>query len=268
MPKINGVGYSDCTSLKIEHFSKIIAMHLAITQAVLNKNEKLYLQRYRYIELTAGKGFTPNGEIGSPIAFLDQAESDNFKLSYRADFIECEPKNISELEEAIKNEKEEKGWKGKDWHFHCCKYQEEIPALIKEKSYKEFGLAFIDPSGDLPDFDTLQYIAEMRPKMEILMYLPSTNVKRIYKYTEKRLTELIQGVGKKHWLVRKPIKWDKFKWTFLLGSNAPNLFRDYKRIDFYRLESKRGQNILDMLNLTEKEQIEAKQYSLFDDCHD
>ena len=121
---------------------------------------------------------------------------------------------------------------------------------------------FVDPSGDLPDFDILHYIAEMRPKMEILIYLPSTNVKRTYQYTEKRLTDYIESVGKKHWLIRKAIDWDQFKWTFLLGSNAPDLFKDYKGIDFYRLESRQGQNILEKLNLTEKEQIESKQYSL------
>jgi hypothetical protein len=97
MPKIDGVGYGECTGLKIEHFSKIISMHLAVTQAVLNKYNNLYQQHYRYIELTAGKGFTPNGEKGSPLVFLEKAESEKFKLSFRADFIECEQKNITEL---------------------------------------------------------------------------------------------------------------------------------------------------------------------------
>jgi hypothetical protein len=133
---------------------------------------------------------------------------------------------------------------------------------LLEQSYNEFGLIFVDPSGDLPDFECLKYIAEMRPKMEILIYIASTNVKRTFQFTEKRLADYIESVGKSNWLIRKPISWDKFKWTFLLGSNT-SLFKDYKSIGFYRLESHQGQRILEKLNLTEKEQIESKQYKMF-----
>ena len=71
-------------------------MHLAITQAVLNKNPDLYYPHYRYVDLTAGKGSTPDGNKGSPLVFLDQAESDKYQVSCLADFVECEPKNIQE----------------------------------------------------------------------------------------------------------------------------------------------------------------------------
>jgi three-Cys-motif partner protein len=261
MPKVDGVGYGDCTEIKIKHFSKIVAMHLAISQAVLNKHRSLFNQNYRYIELTAGKGISPDGTIGSPIAFLEKAEAETFTIPYRADFIECEPQNIGELKQTLEILKIANGWKGTEWHFHNGKYQDEIPSLLKSKS-NEFGLVFVDPSGDLPDFDTVQYIAKIRPKMEILIYLSSTNVKRIYQYTDKHLTNYIDSIGKKYWLIRKAINWDQFKWTFLLGSNAPDLFKDYKQIDFYRLDSQYGQSIFEKLNLTEKEQVEYKQYKL------
>ena len=93
MPKVDGVGYSNSTYLKIEDLSRIFAMHLAITKAVLVKHGNLYQQRYRYIDLTAGKGFTPNGLRGSPLIFLEQVESDKVKIPYRADLIECKEKN-------------------------------------------------------------------------------------------------------------------------------------------------------------------------------
>jgi hypothetical protein len=35
MPIENGVGYGEYTGMKIEHLSKILAMHMAITQAVI-----------------------------------------------------------------------------------------------------------------------------------------------------------------------------------------------------------------------------------------
>lgn len=263
MPKEDGVGYGECTGQKLEYFSKIVAMHMAITQAVLNKNAGLFRQHYRYNDLTAGKGFVPKtGEKGSPLVFLQHAEAESFKLPYRADFIEREEKNISELESAIQHEKDENGWGGENHHFHNGEYQSVIPALLHSKNVKEFGLAFVDPSGDPPDFDVLRYIASVRPKMEILIYLSSTNIKRLFHFTEKKLSDYIDQIGKKYWLVRKPVSWDHFKWTFMLGSNT-DLFTDYKKVDFFRSDSERGQEILLKLNLTEKELHDLNQPKLF-----
>ncbi len=259
MPKEDGIGYGECTGQKLEHFSKIIAMHMAITQAVLNRNGDLYPRHYRYIELTAGKGFVPNSDKpGSPLVFLNHAEAENFRLPYRADFIEQEERNINELKSAIQREKDTNGWHGSNLHFHHSKYQNIIPPLLPTKNMAEFGLVFVDPSGDPPDFEILTHIANMRPKMEILIYLPSTNIKRLFQYTEKKLSDYLRQVGKKHWLVRKPVRWDQLKWTFLLGSNT-NLFKDYKKIDFFTSDSEHGQEILLKLNLTENERQELYQ---------
>ena len=261
MPTEDGVGYGDLTEIKIHIFMKIVAMHLAISQAVIMKHQKIYPPNYHYIELTAGKGFTPNGEKGSPIAFIEVAESENISIPYNVDFIECEPLNIAALEDNLNEEKQKQGWKKSNWEFHCGKYQDEIQSLLGTQK-NEFGLVFVDHSGDLPDFTTLELISKLRPKMEILIYLPATNVKRTFLYTEKRLKDYLDSIGKKHWLIRKPITWDKHKWTFLLGTNAPDLFKTYKAIDFYKLESEKGQEIFKILNLTTKEQFELIQPKL------
>ena len=263
MPKVDGVGYSNSTYLKIEDLSRIFAMHLAITKAVLVKHGNLYQQRYRYIDLTAGKGFTPNGLRGSPLIFLEQVESDKVKIPYRADLIECKEKNINELKLAILTEANKLDWKGGEIEYHLGRYQSVIPSLLNEKCTNEMGLFFVDPSGDLPDFDILGLIADLRPRMEILIYVSSTNIKRLYKHQEKRLTDYLEKVSKQHWLIRQPISWDQFKWTILLGSNS-SLFRDYKKINFLRLESEGGQKILEKLNLTKIEQMERHQLKLFE----
>jgi len=226
MPKVNGIGFGDSTKIKISHFSKIIAMHLAITQAVLKRNLKFYSQSYRYVELTAGKGYTPDGLIGSTIAFLEQVEHNNFTIPYRADFIECEKCNIEVLKDTLDQKRAENGWKSENWHFHNGRYEVEIPELFSSKT-NEFGLIFVDHSGGMPDFNSLQFIAKNRPKMEILLYLSTTNVKRLKQYTDNHLIDHINSIGKKYWLIRKAKDWDQFKWTFLLGSNAPDLFKDY-----------------------------------------
>jgi three-Cys-motif partner protein len=257
MPKKYNVGYGECTPQKMDDFSRIISMHLAITQSVLKKHNKLYEPKYHYIDLTAGRGHYPNGIVGSPISFITQTESMNFKPSHAMDLIECEPENMDELKVAIEEEINRNQWKTPNISYHLGEYQNEVPKLLPYVS-NEFGLVFIDPSGNIPDFKILNYIATMRPKMEILIYISPTIVKRIFQYTGKRLSDYINIIGKEHWLVRRSFDWDKFNWTFLLGSNS-DIFRDYKRIRFFRIESKIGQQIIEKFNYTEKEQVESKQ---------
>lgn len=258
MPKIDGVGYGDFTEKKLEHFSKILEMHFAITKAVISKNANIFKPYYHYVELTSGKGFTPIGKPGSPIIFFETAHKNFNDINFFADFIDCDKKNIRELIKSIDDLSQERGWGQNNCNFHCNKYQEVIPSLFAEKS-TEFGLIFVDHSGDLPDISTIQFIADQRPKMEVLLYLSSTNIKRTVQYTGLRFINFINSIGKTHWLVRKPINHDRHKWTFILGSNAKNLFTDYKSIGFYQIESKVGKSILERINFTEREQFEAKQ---------
>lgn len=98
MPIENGIGFGEYTPVKIEHLSKILAMHMAITQAVIKKHASYYEIEYRYVDLTAGKGSTPDGSIGSPLVFLNKAGEPKFEIPFRADFIEREQSNIDELE--------------------------------------------------------------------------------------------------------------------------------------------------------------------------
>ena len=78
MPKINNVGYGEFITRKMEILRSILGMHLAVTQAVLNKRQS-YRQVYKYIDATAGKGYVPESStLGSPLTFLDLATSENF----------------------------------------------------------------------------------------------------------------------------------------------------------------------------------------------
>jgi hypothetical protein len=80
-------------------------MHLAIAHAVMKKPNNGFRRTYRYIELTAGKGFTPeSGDRGSHLLFLDQIHSGKGAMTYRADFIDHNQTNIEELERNVEAE--------------------------------------------------------------------------------------------------------------------------------------------------------------------
>jgi hypothetical protein len=262
MPVENGVGYGNLTSLKIEHLSRIMSMHLAVTAAVLRKYPR-FGRQYRYLDLTAGKGQTPDGLIGSPLVFLQQTNMVEFPKPIQMDLIECNEQNLHELKMAVDNLKIVDN-NVRTVNFHHGNYEDIVHTLISGQDKAEFGLIFADPSGDMPNFDTLRQLAKSRPHMEILIYVSTTNIKRVFHLTEKLLSDYMKDVGKKYWLVRKPVSWDNHKWTFLLGSNT-DIFKNYRRIGFLRIESNEAQDFFPILNFSTQQRIQKWQPSLFDE---
>jgi three-Cys-motif partner protein len=192
MPKVDDVGHGQFTSLKMEILRKIFEMHLVITQAVLRR-QSFFRQNYKYIDVTAGKGYVPDSTIfGSPLIFLNAVHSGLFEKPFEAHFIELQKVNFEELTNNVRGYSRQKGWDiEKNVYFHPGDYQQVIPQLLGNVNNKELGLVFVDHSGDLPIFDSINYITQTRPRMEILIYLSARNIKRIHHLTGKSLLERV-----------------------------------------------------------------------------
>ncbi len=265
MPKLDNVGYGKFTLTKMQVFRSIVGMHLVITQAVQN-NRPSYKQIYRYIDATSGKGYIPETKLpGSSLTFLESIHEEKFFKPFMADLIEQEEVNYQELHENLHEYCSIKKWNvDKFINFHLGSYENILPRLLGSEDNRELGLIFIDHSGDLPNFDMIKEISQLRPRMEILLYLSARNIKRLHHLTNKSLLDYMQEISKKYWLIRKPDKFDNLEWTFLLGSNT-DIFSDYKKIDFFRLQSDEAQRFFPKLNLTSKERLAKIQPRLFDE---
>jgi len=259
MPIKDSIGYGELTPTKIEILKEIFDMHLAVTQAVLRKRSA-YKQIYTYIDATSGKGIVPGSNIfGSPLVFLNSVHSQTIDMPYIAHFIECEEVNYLELKKNVFYYSNQQNWHlQNNVQYYHGEYEQKIIDILKKPDDRELGLMFIDHSGDLPNFDTIGHFSKIRPRMEILIYLSTTNIKRLHHNTNKSLLDYMQQISKEFWLIRKPLKWDRHQWTFLLGTNT-DIFKRYKKINFYRLDSEEAQAFFPKLNLTSKERLEKLQ---------
>ncbi len=262
MPIKDGVGEGPATHRKLRDFQKIIEMHLKITHAVIGRTSAPRI--YRYIDLTAGKGFALNPpQHGCAALFVDAIERIfHDKLRYRADFIDGDEECVESLQSWLGPLADQYHCDKSQWWFHTGEYQDIGPQVARLNPNHAYGIVFVDPNGDAPDIETLAAIADIRPRMEILMYVATTNLKRAPE--APLFADYFERIHKKNWLIREKLQGDPLGWTFVLGSNAADLFDNYKSIGFYKVTDPRVQQSFQMFSKTKEELRDELQGRLFD----
>ena len=127
---------------------------------------------------------------------------------------------------------------------------------------KKYGLLYADPSGVAPPFNLLAAFASHYKRIDLLIYLSATNLKRkraAQNGSTPTLIDELSNIDKDQWIIREPH--GQHQWSFLLGSNWLN-YPTYESEGFHRVSSATGQCILHRLNYTENERQQYEQLKL------
>jgi three-Cys-motif partner protein len=243
------IGYrcSRYTAQKNEDFQYILHLHIKITRATLYRNPWAS-KRYHYFDITAGPGGGQFG-LGSPLIFM--GEIGLAEIPYQAVFIDQDERACERLTTALSPYMSQ----GRI-SVHCGNHHEILKKYIFDgrPDNKQFGLIYDDPSGQIPSFDLLADFATCHHRIDILVYVSSTNIKRQYHCNlcscNLRLDEYIKRIPKRVWLIREPQ--GCHQWTFLIGTNWDS-FPAFKNKGFYYIDSPEGQAILERANYTREE---------------
>lgn len=246
MPIDNGVGISENTFIKQQHFEKILAAHLSICREIFNKGFEYVDPHYYYFDLNAGPGsyeyrhgFYSEQILGSPLLFLRLAEEK--QMTYEAVFMESNRLNHSKLSAAILDSQRP------DVEVLYGNHNDLLPRYFQTDRRRRYGLAYTDPTGSAPPFDLLARMSRILAykTLDFLIYCSAANIKRIFRFTGQTLVKQLEPIQKKHWIIREAHA--KHQWTFLLGTNWDYMPR-FKKLGFHRADSLEGAAILEILN--------------------
>lgn len=249
MPVENHIGRSEETPIKHAHFKAQMAAHANTTAAILKKYPGWANPFYLYIDINAGDGGTKD-DPGSPLIAINILRNTR-GMQYRALLIELDEGHAATLERRVA------------YAHHATVKQGDHNIVLREyiqeahKPEKTYGLLFADPNGIDPAWDLLADFAEVFPKVDIMIYIAATSLKRVRLWknnngyeAEPCLAEHIDSIGKKHWIIREPRGVQQ--WTFLIGTNWKALPR-YEKFGFYQLTAPQGQRVLQKTNYTAEE---------------
>jgi three-Cys-motif partner protein len=270
----SGQGFSKNTSSKQEQFRYFMNIHLGICKGIFDRNRNNFWlsHKYHYIDLNAGTGINEKYGEGSPIIFLQEAQSQ--KIDTCCYFVDLKESILDELKQNVVAFSCQAEYFPYDNRLALDNIAKNIHSHSRNNR-KLYGILYSDENGTVPPFDELAEVFKNKhlETMDILIYFSATNVKRCLKSDTsdiyKRLTEYIRNVPKKHWQIRQSE--DKHQWSFLFGTNwDKNGQMGYPKItkyNFHDISSSKGQEILERLAYTNDEiqdMIQPKIPGLFD----
>lgn len=244
------------TEPKEDDFRGILGMHVTICKGILGRWPS---RPYLYVDLYAGPGhleYRGRRFPGSPLIaqdILTQAGIPYLALHYERDCAVA-----ARLAEAL--------WTPTSLldvpdperaPIHAGPCQDGFARWLDANGHQHdrYGLIYSDPIRDEIPHELLNKAAHHLPKVDLLSYVSATQYKRRRGGDPDRpyLADHIAAVNKRVALVREPA--GRQQWTFVLWSNWVRL-PEWERRGFYRLDSARGQRVLERLNLSERESRE------------
>jgi hypothetical protein len=230
------------TRNKQKDFEDLLNHHIKISWGVINRNRWWANKEYHYFDMFGGPGlFTDDLGIyyGSPVIFQNVATKNG--VDFAADVFERDLIFHDELSQNITTPK---------IRIHR-KDSANYRGLLKRDG-TQFGLLYCDPDMSEKGFDLSFEIAasfaKHYPKIDILIYISATNIKRIINSKGgPMLRQRLFSIKKEEWIIRSLR--DRHQYTFLLGTNYGSPFEWAKR-NFFNTNSVKGKEILDKANYT------------------
>lgn len=250
------------TERKEADFRGVLDMHITICKGLMKRHRT---GPYLYADLYAGPGhleFDGRRFLGSPL--IAQELLTRAAIPYEAVHFEKDAEVASRLAEAL--------WQptslldtpdAESSPVFTEAFETGFPRWLASAGHQpdRYGLVYSDPIRDEIPHTLLNQAAALMPRVDLLSYVSATQYKRRRGQDLKRngSTELpllgdhIRAVNKRIALIREPL--GAWQWTFVIWSNWPDM-PAWTNHGFHRLESPKGRQILDRLNLTEREHKE------------
>lgn len=250
------------TEAKEADFRGILGMHVNVCKGILSRRGA---QPYLYADLYAGPGhleYRGRRFPGSPLIAQDVLARTG--ISSQAIHFENDPAVAARLAEALYVPTSLLDQPGPDTApIYIEDFQAGFARWLDEAGPQpdRYGLVYSDPIRDEIPHQLLNKAARLMPRVDLLSYVAATQYKRRRGVDSGRphLADHIAAVDKRVVLIREPL--GAWQWTFVLWSNWVNL-PEWHRRGFYRLDSARGSQILDRLNLTARQHREKANTSL------
>lgn len=258
------------TERKETDFRGVLSMHINICKGIMRRHPG---HPYLYADLYAGPGqleFKGRRFLGSPL--IAQELLVDASIDFDAVHFEKDPEVADRLRSALYDEPTAL-FNGPDEinsPVFTESFETGFPAWLTRNGPQDrrLGLVYADPIRDEIPHALFNRCAQLLPQVDLLSYVAATQYKRrrgselrLKGETDKPLlSDHIAAVDKRIALIREPA--GPWQWTFVLWSNWVDM-PEWHNHGFYRLNSAKGQRILDRLNLTEPQQREKAQDPLF-----